>query len=227
MKRLVSEDAAFITVPTFKNDKGEYKKYWSPPVDRKVFFPATNDEPIASLMYLNFISKVDTITYLQTGKEGVNHEKQPDGSVKILSAIGTDYVVNSPNNIDYTITCNGLHLGANNTFDEEMTIKSLAQGYAGIDPSYIERAFDHSAYTISYTKNAKLGAIAAETEAATPLKEKRDNLLNQSVVAPVDQFDAIYDAALADYMASGGQKIIDERKAAWEAAYGDATMLED
>ncbi len=39
-------------------------------------------------------------------------------------------------------------------------------------------------------------------------------------MAPVEQFDAVYDAGMADYLASGGQSIIDERREKLEAVYG-------
>jgi putative aldouronate transport system substrate-binding protein len=38
----------------------------------------------------------------------------------------------------------------------------------------------------------------------------------------VDQFDAVYDAGMADYLASGGQAIIDERAEKLLAVYGEA-----
>lgn len=215
MQRLVGPEAAFITVATFKNDAGEYKKYWGAPVDRKIFFPSTNTEPVASLLYLNWISKLENRKFLQIGETGVNHEEEGGGVIKMLGATGPD-IMNSLNNIDYTITCNGLNLG-----NQDVTTKSLALGYAGVDPSYIERAADMSKYSITFRRSVHVGEIKAEEGMATPLKEKRDNLLAQAVVAPVDKFDAVFDSGLQDYLNSGGQAIIDERKAAWEKYYGD------
>ena len=49
------------------------------------------------------------------------------------------------------------------------------------------------------------------------LSEKRDTMLTQSVVAPSDKFDSVFDSGLNDYLSSGGQAIIDEREAAWNA----------
>jgi putative aldouronate transport system substrate-binding protein len=221
MQKLVSKDAAFITVATFKNGAGVYRKFLSPPIDRKVFFPSTNDEPLASLLYLDWISKLENRMFLQIGEEGSTHEVMSDGSIKIIAATG-EKIMNSPNNIDYTITINGLNLG-----DQEKTIKSLAQGYAGIDPKYIIRAYDLSKYDVRYGKNPRLGEIKAEEGMATVLAEKRDNFLAQAIVAPVDKFDEVFDAGMQDYLNSGGQAIIDERKAAWEKVYGDKTMLDE
>lgn len=128
--------------------------------------------------------------------------------------------MNSPNNIDYTITCNGLNLG-----DKDLTIRSIALGYAGVDARYIKKAFAISTNDGRIGKNVQVGQIKAEEGMGPALSDKRDVLLDQAVVASVDDFDKVYDDGLKDYLNSGGQAIIDERKAAWEATYGDAVAL--
>ena len=224
LQRLVSPDAAYITVATFENEAGQYRKYWGMPVDRKVFFPGTNDEPLASLMYLDFISTQEHLQFIQMGVEGEHHEIMPDGAMKMLSVDGLRKM-QPANNIDYTITCNGIHLGVP-TYDIDLTNRSLQFNYAGVDAKYIERAFDLSEYTITYRKNAKVGEIKAEEGMGTVLQEKRDNMLAQAVVAKPENFDAVYDAGMQDYLNSGGQAIIDERIAAWEAVYGSAVNID-
>ncbi|GIP16190.1 hypothetical protein J40TS1_18320 [Paenibacillus montaniterrae] len=220
LQRLVGPDAAYVAIEPFANDAGVYKKFLSGPVDRKIFFPATNKEPIASLLYINWISKLEHRIFLQFGEEGVTHEKLPDGSLKTIAATG-EKIMNSPANIDYTITSNGLDLG-----DPELTVKSIANGYAGVDSKYIEIAHKITTNEGRVGKNVNVGEIKAENGQGQALKEKRDTILNKAVVAPVDKFDEVYDSGMKDYLNSGGQAIIDERKAAWEALFGDKTMLD-
>lgn len=213
LKKLIGPDAGFIAVNAFKNDKGLNKKYLSAPIDRKIFFPSTNDEPLASLIYLEWISKLENRKFIQIGEEGVTHEKQSDGSVKILGAKG-DKIMNSPNNIDYTITINGLDLG-----DPVITTKSLANGYAGVDSRYIVKASEVAVKDAHVDKRVTVGPIKAEEGQGPALTAKRDKLLDQAVVAKPDQFDEVFDSGLKDYLKSGGQAIIDERKAAYEKYY--------
>lgn len=211
LKRLVGEDASYVAVMPFKNDAGLYSKFLPQPVDRKIFFPATNDEPLASLLYLDWISKLENRVFLQIGEEGVTHETLEDGSVRTIAATG-EKIMNSPNNIDYTMTINGLDLG-----DKDLTIKSIALSYVGVDASYIDKAFNYSTYDGIYTNQYNVGEIKAEEGMGPALSEKRDTLLTQSVVAPTDKFDSVFDSGLNDYLSSGGQAIIDEREAAWNA----------
>ncbi len=210
MKKTVGPDAAFIAVESFKNDAGRYKKLLSPPIDRKIFFPATNKEPVASLLYLNWISKLDNRKFLQIGEEGVTHEKTADGLIKSIATKGEKFM-NSPLNIDYTMTINGLDLG-----DPALTMKSVALGYAGIEPSYISRAYELTSKDASVGKHVNVGEIKAEEGMGPALKEKRDNMLTQAVTAKPDKFDSIFDNGMKDYLASGGQAIMDERKAAYD-----------
>ncbi|WEK54377.1 MAG: extracellular solute-binding protein [Candidatus Cohnella colombiensis] len=216
---LVGPDANYIAVEPFKNEAGVYQKFLSAPVDRKVFFPATNKEPLASMLYLDWISKIDNRVYLQFGEEGKTHEKMPDGSYKTIAATD-EYLMNSPANIDYTITSNGLDTG-----NPDLTVKSIANGYAGVDARLIEVASKITTNEGRVGKNAKAGEIKAEEGQGEALKAKRDAFLDQAVVAPVAKFDAVYDAGMKDYLKSGGQAIIDERIAAWEKLYGSETML--
>jgi len=213
IQRAFGPEAGYIAVEPFPNDEGIYRKFLAAPIDRKVFFPATNQEPVASLFYLDFISKLENRRFLQIGEEGVTHEVLDNGAIKTLAVQG-EKIMNSLNNIDYTITINGLDTG-----DPELNVLSVALGYATVDARYIEKAFELSSKDARYGKNFAVGRIEAEDGMNTSLPNKRDTFLTQSVVAPADQFDAVYDAGMDDYLSSGGQAIIDERQAAYEKYY--------
>jgi len=219
LQRLVGEDACYIAIEPFKDSKGTYTKYLAGPIDRKVFFPTTNDEPLASLMYLDWISEPENIQYLQIGEEGITHVTLDDGSIQTLAATD-DNIMNSPLNIDYTITCNGMNL-----VDPDISLKSRALSYAGIDSALIEVADKISTHDGHIGKNVQVGKIEAEEGLGTSLSDKRDVVLCTSVTASVEDFDKIFDAGMDDYLKSGGQAVMDERKVKWEATYGDATQL--
>lgn len=220
LQRLVGEDARFVAVDCFEDSKGTHTKYGSGTIDRKLFFPATNEEPLASLMYLDWVSAPEHIEYLQIGDEGVTHNKLDGGVIQTIAASG-DAIQNSGMNIDYTMTCNGLKF-----VDPELTIKSRAYGYAKIDPALVEEA-DRICNTDvkNSSKNVNVGAITAEEGMGPALAEKRDIAYDTAVTASVDKFDAVWDAAMADYLSSGGQAIMDERAEKWTATFGNVDML--
>ena len=207
---MAGPDAAFIAVEPFKNDAGIYRKYLAPANDRKVFFPATNDEPLASMLYLNWITKLENRRFLQIGVEGVNHKVLADGSIQNIAATG-EMIMNSLQNIDYTITINGLDLG-----DPALTAKSLALGYDLVDKRFIERAYRLTDNNARYTPHYNVGEIKSEEGMGPALAEKRNNFLVQAVVAKPEDFDRVFDAGMRDYLNSGGQAIINERRAKYE-----------
>ena len=219
LKRIVGDDATYIVVDPFEDSKGTHTKFVSGPIDRKIFFPSTNDEPLASMMYIDFISEPEVIQYLQIGDEGVTHNVLDDGAVEVIAAEG-DAIQNSGFNIDLTITCNGLNL-----VDPEQTLKSTAHSYASIDPALVEEANAVAQTDIRVGKNVNVGTIEAEEGMGPALSEKRDVAYDLFVSAPVDQFDAVWDQNMTDYLNAGGQAIIDERTEKWEATFGDTDSL--
>ena len=219
LQRLVGEDAAYVAIDPFEDKNGTHTKWIAGPIDRKVFFPITNEEPLACLLYLDWLSVPEHLEYLQIGDEGVTHEKLESGAVKIIAATG-DAIQNSGFNIDYTLTCNGLHL-----VDDEQTALSIAYSYAEVDPELVEIANAVAKVDTREGKNANCGTIDAENGMTETLNSKRDILLDTSVSAAADAFADTFDNAMADYLGSGGQAIMDERAAAWEATYGDTDML--
>lgn len=220
LQRTVGEDAKFVAIDPFEDSKGGHTKYVSSTAgDRKIFFPNTNDEPLACLLYLDWISQPEHIEYLQIGDEGVTHNKHDSGAVEIIAATG-DAIMNSGMNIDYTITCNGLHLST-----DSLTVLSKAYGYAEIDPVLVEEA-DKIAQTDTVpAKNVNVGAIESEAGVGDTLSAKRDQVYDNAVIAAEADFDKVWDELYNDYLDAGGKAIMDERAQKWEEYFGSSDML--
>lgn len=220
LKRIVGSDANYIPVDCFENSDGKYAKYlYSSAGDRKIFFPSTNDEPLASLLYLDFISSPEVLKYLQAGDEGVTHKVLDSGAIEILAATG-NAIQNSGKNIDYTITCNGTWFGS-----QDLATLSLAYGYAGIDPELVMKADAASKNDGIAPKNVNVGTIEAEAGVGDTLSSLRDQLFDKAVVAKEGEFDKVWDSAMSDYLSEGGKAIMEEREAKWNEYFGSAEML--
>lgn len=210
------EEAVFIAIDPFKNDAGITKKVNYSSNDRWIFFPNTNTEPLASLLYLNWMAKFENRFFLQTGVEGINYEYTEDGTLKAIAPEAGRYKMSSSNNIDTTMIVNGLDLG-----DIDKTAASMALGYAYVAPEFIKSAFATALTNgVSYG-NINLGSVVAAEGITQVLTDKRNVVLNVAINASVEDFDAVWDAGLADYMSSGGQAILDERMEKWVAAFGE------
>ncbi len=220
LQRNVGEDAKFIAIDPFDDSKGTHTKYvQSTAGDRKIFFPITNDEPLACLLYLDWISEPEHIEYLQIGDAGVTHNKLESGAIQTIAATG-DAIQNSGMNIDYTITCNGLNLSS-----KELTDLSRAYGYAEIDPELVQEANVIAQTDAVPAKNVNVGNIEAEGGVGDTLSAKRDQVYDNAVIAAEADFDKVWDSMLADYLSAGGQAIIDERTAKWDEYFPGTDML--
>lgn len=220
LQRNVGEDAEFVAVDPFTDSKGGHTKYVSSTAgDRKIFFPTTNDEPLASMLYLDWISQPEHIEYLQIGDEGVTHNKHESGAIQTVAATG-DAIMNSGMNIDYTITCNGLHLST-----DSLTVLSKAYSYAEIDPELVKQADAYAQVDAVPAKNVNVGTIEAEAGVGDTLSAKRDQVYDNAVIAPVADFDKTWDSLYNDYLNAGGKAIQEERAAKWEQYFGSSDML--
>lgn len=220
LKRQVGDNAKYVAVDCFEDSKGTHTKFVNSTAgDRKIFFPSTNDEPQASMLYLDFLSDPANSEYLQIGDEGINHEKLPGGGVATIAATGND-IQNSGMNIDYTMVCNGMRLST-----DELTEISTANNYAGSDPADVSQAMKVADTDKKAAKNVNVGTIEAEAGVGDALSSKRDVIFDNAVVADPGDFDKVWDDGIADYLSSGGQAIIDERAEKWAATYGDTKTL--
>ncbi len=219
LARNVGPEAKFVAIDPFEDKNGTHTKFVSGPIDRKVFFPKTNKEPLASMLYLDWISDPEHIQYLQIGDEGVTHVKTADGAIQTQAATG-NAIMNSGMNIDYTITVNGLKL-----VSEELTNKSRALNYPGIPAEEVIRAHTIANTDLRVGKNVNVGVISAEEGIGDTLSQKRDIAYDKAVVASTSDFDKVWDEEIKNYLNAGGQDIIDERTQKWEEFFGSSDML--
>ncbi|MDR3302838.1 MAG: extracellular solute-binding protein [Treponema sp.] len=172
-----------------------------------LFIPLSCKNPDAAMRYINWLARYENYHFIQTGPEGTVHEIV-DGIPKLIPNAPDGWIQNSAQNIDYTLSMNGLFLGS-----DESNIKALANGYSWPADRIVE------AYSMSMN-NARPGIVVVTKNplvVAGPLTEtltqKGMVIYTQAITCAADRFDSEYDRLVADWLSSGAQKIIDERAA--------------
>ncbi|GHV51722.1 hypothetical protein AGMMS49579_07650 [Spirochaetia bacterium] len=201
-------DAELVPVDPFTNANGVATKYNYDAAGMFIFVPASAKNPEAALRYLNWLAKFENRYFLQLGPEGVTHELVDD-IPKSISTTG-EWQMASPQNVDYNIITNGLELET-----PERTARANALSYF-VDPQLIITADEVA------NRNAKpLPVVPVILTAAGPytrtLQDMGDVLMAEAVTAPPAQFDRVWDAGIANWLASGAQVIKDERAAKYIA----------
>jgi putative aldouronate transport system substrate-binding protein len=199
--------ADLIAIDPFKNAKGITRKGSYDVTGVLSMVPMFSKNPEAALRYLNWLAKSETMNFLQVGPEGITHDIV-DGLPRVKPATG-GWIMNSPNNMDYTLPVNGLDLGS-----AEKNSRVLSFLYADASPEWI---INSRALAM---KNARPDPFVPVTLTAglpyvQTLADKMKTFNATVITAPAANFDQVWDAGVADYLASGCQAIIDERKAKW------------
>jgi len=215
-------EANFIAVTPFPNDAGNNVMFAFSSSDRHIVLPHTNSNPLASLLWIDFMSRQDVRDFMAFGLPGVHHVVEADGAIRILPGDQQpdNFIFAAVNNFDINFVANGFDLG-----DPVRTANTLALAYPGIDPAQIRATRDMALSAARVWRTVVIRPIAAQEGMTTPLEEFRDTLLHNSVIAPVDQFDQVWDNLFAQYLALGGQAIINERDAAWVETFGDVDFM--
>ncbi|MDR1470791.1 MAG: extracellular solute-binding protein [Spirochaetaceae bacterium] len=196
-------DAELIAFDPITSPDGVTRKLKYDSAGVLMFIPKTAKNPEAALRYINWLARYENYNFLQIGKEGVNHDIV-NGVPKIKTAEGS-WIQNSPQNIDFTLTINGLDLG-----DPDLTLRGLANGYPW------PAAMIENAYTLAMTNAVSDPIIPVTLSAAgaytQTLVDKGNVLLAQSITCKPADFDKTWEAGIQDWLNSGAQAIIDERR---------------
>jgi putative aldouronate transport system substrate-binding protein len=200
-------DAMLVPVDCMESSDGITHKSAYDAAGILFFIPKSCKDPDAAMRYLNWLSKYENYHFIQTGPEGIVHT-MVNGVPKLNPSAPDGWIQNSPQNIDYTIMLNGLFLET-----EEKSIQAIAAGYPW-PADMVSNAYD-----IAMT-NARPGLVVVTKTPLTvagplnqTLVDKGSVILVESITAPVNRFDAVYDAGVADWRASGADAVVAERRA--------------
>jgi putative aldouronate transport system substrate-binding protein len=196
--------AELVPIDPFTNSGGAASRQAYDPAGVNFIIPSFSQNPEAAMRYVNWLSRDENKRFLQIGPEGTTYD-MVDGVPKLKPATGL-WIQNSPQNIDYTISINGLDVG-----DPELNIKVLANSYT-VPPQLIVDAYNMATKN-TWTVPVVPVTLSAAGPYAASLQDKGNQLLTEAITRPPGQFDRIWDMGIADWMASGGQAILEEREA--------------
>jgi putative aldouronate transport system substrate-binding protein len=198
-------NAVMEPVDPFTNSRGQTPREIYDPAGVYTFIPSYSKAPETAMRYLNWLSRFENCSFLQIGPEGIVH-KMVDGIPQIQTVTGP-WIQNSSYNMDYTIPHNGLNIG-----DPSKFLQALTFGYRPEFSDLIKKAYamamkDGKPYPVVPV------TLTAGVEHAATLSGKENALKVTAITCPPEQFDQVWDEGIKDWLASGGQAVIDERKA--------------
>jgi putative aldouronate transport system substrate-binding protein len=227
LRENVGPDAGFIAFNPFPADNGRPQIFLANEAMRPIFFPVSNTEVLASFLYLDFMSRVDTLQTLQLGVEGIHWYYDAAGAFVFIPNQDADgnynwedrYVMPSGRNFDITITANGI--------GEDL----LFYSYPGSTPAEVAAARDVATRYGRTWPAVSVRGRAAEEGMAVLRGGAAETISRQIAVRLVQGNPATFSERFAseweDYMNMGGRAIIEERLEAWNESIGDCDFQAD
>lgn len=184
------ENADYIAVNTFENCYGKYT-YWHEDYiqdnDAKIFLPATCSDPLASLVYLNWISNQSHI--LEVQNISISNPDDPFTYERYLLTCPCQF----PNGIEYDDS------GAESARQKALEVEYIYRGTkcVGIGPKY----FRYINTTVDYPS-----IYPGSTQ----------EFICSVITASYGDFDTVYKSSYVEYLNSGALSIGGLRQAQYE-----------
>ncbi len=162
----------------------------------------------AAIKYLDWMAQPENIIALQNGQAGVHHD--------VVDGVPVPRNDDTANNLlynyfDYCIILNGRFI------DPDDNAKNIAVNVTG---DFKDFTFDsiETGSKDGITRPRVLTTIESDIKHGTVLSKKQDeDMFVKIVTAKPDNFDAVYDSEVNDYMKVGGKEVMDEKRAAYQA----------
>ncbi|SFE52280.1 putative aldouronate transport system substrate-binding protein [Paenibacillus catalpae] len=203
-------DAKLSAVDVYTNSEGKHPKPEYAPIGMFLMIPKSSQHAVEAIKYLDWMASEGNLFDMQNGVEGENYTLQ-DG-VPIVKADAADEVKNRIYNYgDMAIISNGKQLG-----DADKNVEAYV---VGMPEAFQEET--RKALSVSRSDTIKPvlfdRPIEAQAKYGTALLDKFNEIIVKTTMVKPDQFESTFESVMKDYMANGGQAILDERTKAYEA----------
>lgn len=192
------------SIDTLSNEEGKYAKPIYAPIGLYIMIPKSSERAIEAIKYLDWMASGDNLFKMQNGVEGENYTLVNDIPVNVENQ--SDEAMNRMyNSGDVAIISNGKQLGS---IEKNLEARALQMPQKYQDQARVAMKL---ANTDSLPPVLMDRPIEAQTKYGTTLLDKFNEIIVKTTMAKPDQFESVYTSMLKDYMASGGQAILDER----------------
>lgn len=207
---LTNPDAEIVAIDPFENYEGKHPKMIYHPNGFLIFVPKSSHRAVEAIKYLEWMSDPDVLFYLQNGEKGVHYTEENNGiptKVVPMDQVPDDKKANFT---DLAIIVNGNEYG-----DKEKNTEALSFGYPGYEDLFKQ------AYKVAMTDGMTVASLEGSIQASAKYSKVLENIdveiFAKSITCKKEDFDATYDSLVEKYLKAGGQEVIDEKRAVFNA----------
>lgn len=197
----------------FKNMYGDTMQAKTGCTGLAFFIPnwVSEETAIAAMKYLDFLATPEHMYYLQNGEMGVNYTKVDENGIpldlKATADVPNEYKMHAG---DVVFIANGMNYGS-----DEINAKAAALAFPGYEDQIkkcIEYADVGAYYVPTFT-----GIIQSRLDYGSTVTSKEAEFLVKVTTCKPEELDATYDYWCNEILKAGGDKIIEEQRAAYQA----------
>ncbi|PZE22177.1 ABC transporter substrate-binding protein [Paenibacillus xerothermodurans] len=201
------QGAKLQPIDPFTNEDGKHVKPIYEPAGMYIMIPKSSKRAVEAIKYLDWMAQKDVLFFLQNGEEGKHYTMENGIPVGLDNE---DTKNRNFNNGDIVIISNGRDFGEP-VKNKEGNVVAIEKKEFWDDARRIQDIIETDGIPpIRFPK-----PIPAQVKYGSSLLEKYHELLVKSILAKPADFDKVYEAALSDYMSSGGEAILKDRQAAY------------
>lgn len=203
--------AEFVPVDCFPNSEGKYSKQVYTPNGAFLMIPKASKNVALAVKYLNWMSDKNVTLFLQNGAAGVDYNLVDGIPVPVQpSTLTGDKQIAVAYNGDYDMLSNGVELG-----DAAKNTVAISAGYPGFENDV--KAAAKIGMTDTFTLYYHSIPNASYAKYSQTLADKSLQMLSKLITAKTTDYDSLFTGQVSEYMAAGGQAVLDEYKANYKA----------
>ncbi|MDQ0877786.1 putative aldouronate transport system substrate-binding protein [Paenibacillus sp. V4I3] len=202
--------AVLTPVDSYTNKDGKHTKPISAPNGMYIMIPQSSKNAVEAVKYLDWMSTGDNLLTILKGVKGQNYNLDSNGIPVIIDNPAPAAKNNTFSGGDLGILANGLVLDTQKKSDEAF-VKNFPERYQADTRKALEISNTDGVAQVNTPR-----PIDAESKYGTTLLTKAEELIVKATMAKPNEFEAVFDSMMKGYMSSGGQAVLDERKAAWK-----------
>ncbi|MEK3884763.1 extracellular solute-binding protein [Paenibacillus sp. PL2-23] len=201
--------ALLHSVDVYTNEEGKHAKPMYAPNGMYIMIPKSSERAVEAVKYLEWMASEDNLFHMQNGVEGENYTLV-DGIPVVVENLTEEAANRLYNQGDMAIISNGKQLGS---MEKNLQARALQMPKPFKDQVEAAQKIANSDVIPPVLMDRP---IEAQTKYGTTLLDKFNEMIVKTTMSRPDQFESVFDSMMKDYMASGGQAILDERTAVYK-----------
>ncbi|QDH19847.1 extracellular solute-binding protein [Saccharibacillus brassicae] len=208
-KNMPDSKVVALDAYTNANADGKHIKSRYGPNGMYIMIPQSSKRSVEAVKYLDWMTSENNLLTMSTGVEGENYDLV-DGIPVVKEDAPQETKDRVYNGGDMAIMANGKVIG-----DQEMNEKAWIAGFPKNNQELMRQSID-IANTDTVGPIVFDRPIEAESKYGTALNDKLKIVIVQSAMAKPDQFEAVYEREMKDYMNIGGTALKEELEQAMQ-----------